>query len=100
MIANPEMQLCQTILSHHASKEASLLEENFCRPGNSPIHLSFYNGDTVINFQLKYLLRRSNRKGRKWVWKLSNEISVSKSAFKFPKMKKACTTFSGTWQSS
>lgn len=54
MIAKPELQMCQIVLCHSASKEVSLLEEDFCRPGNSLIHLSFYNGDTVINFQLKY----------------------------------------------
>lgn len=70
-----------------ASKEVSLdniIEGNFCSPGQSLIHSSFYNGDTVINFQLKHLLWRRNRK-RKWVRKLSNKISTSKSTSKFAK---------------
>lgn len=50
-------------------------KKNFCRAGNSPIHLSFYSGDIMNNFQLKYLLR-SKSKGKKCVSVLNRSISI------------------------
>lgn len=56
-------------------QQKTLLEKNFCRAGNSPIHLSFYSGDIMNNFQLKYLLR-SKSKGKKCVSVLNRSISI------------------------
>jgi len=65
MIANPELQVCQAILHHITSKDVPLLEANLCRPGHSLIHLPFHKADTVVNFQWKQFLTRSNSKGSK-----------------------------------
>lgn len=59
MIANPELQVCQI----KAHVKLSLLEENFCRQIISLINIPFYNGDTVINFQLKCLREGEGRGG-------------------------------------
>lgn len=44
----------------------NFIRKNFCRAGNSPTNLSFYSGDIMNHFQLKYLLR-SKSKGKKCV---------------------------------